>query len=145
MNALQDLYQSVILDHNKNPRNFKVLDSCTHQASGYNPVCGDSMVLYLVVDNGMISDVSFKGVGCAISVASASLMTEVLKGMSLNDARTLFENMHNNLTKDNWNELGKLDVLSGVKAFPARVKCASLSWHTLMAALSEDKNVACTE
>lgn len=143
---LRELYQQVIVDHNRNPRNFKTLpEPCLH-AEGHNPLCGDKVTVYLQVENDTIKDVSFQGNGCAISVASASLMTEHLKGKSLSDEKALFNSVHNALTeKDSSIDLmkfGKLGVLANVKNFPMRVKCATLCWHTLEAALSSQDSVS---
>jgi nitrogen fixation NifU-like protein len=146
---LRDLYQEVIIDHNRNPRNFRVIDHPTHHAEGHNPLCGDRLTLYLQVDdNDIIQDASFQGTGCAISVASASMMTDYLRGKSVQDAEQLFEKFHAVITDDLAPEdadLGKLAALAGVKDFPARVKCATLCWHTMHAALSGDGTPAKTE
>jgi nitrogen fixation protein NifU and related proteins len=138
MSHLSDLYQEVILDHNRRPRNFRVPEAPTHQAEGYNPLCGDRLHLYVTVDGGTIADIGFQGSGCAISQASASLMTDSLKGRPVADARVLFEQFHGMVTSPpdvEVQDLGKLSALAGVRAFPVRVKCASLAWHTLKAAL----------
>jgi len=140
------LYQEVILDHNKNPRNFGVLENATHKAVGHNPLCGDHIELYLNVENNIIKDVKFKGVGCAISKASASIMTTVLKGKKLEEVRQMFDNFHNVLTSKpdepvDESKLGKLAVFAGVREFPVRVKCATLPWHTLMEALDKKDSV----
>ena len=138
MSDLSDLYQEVILDHNRAPRNFRVLEHATHHAEGYNPLCGDRLDLFLEVDGGVITDVGFQGSGCAISKASASLMTDCLKGAPVADVRALFERFHRMVTTPPDREvedLGKLSALAGVREFPIRVKCASLAWHTLKAAL----------
>jgi nitrogen fixation protein NifU and related proteins len=138
MSDLSDLYQEVILDHNRRPRNFRVLEAPTHQAEGYNPLCGDRLRLYVTVDAGTIADIGFQGSGCAISQASASLMTDSLKGRPIADARALFEQFHRMVTTPpdaEVQDLGKLSALAGVREFPVRVKCASLAWHTLKAAL----------
>jgi nitrogen fixation NifU-like protein len=150
MSELRELYQEVILDHNKNPRNFKKLDPYSHHANGHNPLCGDKLELYLNVEAGVISDISFIGSGCAISTSSASLMTQFLKGKTLDDVQKYFSHFHGLVTgiplKDNELEkLGKLAVFAGVQEFPARVKCASLSWHTLMNALDSASEIAQTE
>ncbi len=147
---LLDLYQELIVDHNRSPRNFRQLDQPTQQAEGFNPLCGDRLTVYLALDGEKIEDVSFRGAGCAISVASASLMTEHLKGKSLEEARTLFKDMHAMLTRDSGGsidteKMGKLAALSGVSEFPTRVKCATLCWHTLLAALENDSSPATTE
>jgi nitrogen fixation NifU-like protein len=135
---LNDLYQEVILDHNRRPRNFKEMPAASHSAEGYNPLCGDRLTLYLHLDGGVITDVSFQGSGCAISKASASLMTDALKGRSVAEARALFERFHRMVTTPPdrpVEDLGKLSALAGVREFPIRVKCASLAWHTLKAAI----------
>ena len=139
MGELSDLYQEVILDHNKRPRNFRALEDATHVAEGYNPLCGDRLSLYLKLDGDIITDVGFQGSGCAISKASASLMTDTLKGRDVKDVRELFEKFHRMVTTPTdveVEDLGKLSALAGVREFPVRVKCASLAWHTLNAALS---------
>ena len=145
---LKDLYQDLIIDHNRSPRNFRKLPDADHHAEGFNPLCGDKLTLYLSTDGDRIRDIAFEGTGCAISVASASLMTESLKGKSVADAEKLFGTMHDLLTREDVDvdvpALGKLGALSGVREFPARVKCASLCWHTLDAALHNQESV-CTE
>ncbi len=144
---LQDLYQEVILDHNKRPRNFRVLDG-GRQAEGYNPLCGDRFTVYLQIDNGLIKDVSFQGSGCAISKASASLMTESVKGKSIEEAKATFDEFQKMLTGPTdapTDNLGKLTVLAGVRQFPVRVKCASLAWHTLKSAVEARDEVVSTE
>ena len=144
---LQDLYQEVILDHNRRPRNFRPLEG-GRKAEGYNPLCGDRFTVYLQIDNGTIRDVSFQGSGCAISKASASLMTESVKGKSIEEAKATFGEFQKMLTgptdapADN---LGKLTVLAGVRQFPVRVKCASLAWHTLKSAVEARDEVVSTE
>lgn len=145
--GLRELYQEVIFDHNRNPRNFKALDPATHQADGHNPLCGDQLTVYARLnDEGIVEEVSFIGHGCAISKASASLMTEACKGKSKADVEQLFEDVHAMLTQEHPDrDLGKLEVLSGVKEFPARVKCASLAWHTLHNAISQAQETAKTE
>ena len=138
MSDLSDLYQEVILDHNRRPRNFRVLEHATHQAEGYNPLCGDRLSLFLTLDGDVITDVGFQGSGCAISKASASLMTDSVKGTAVADARALFDRFHRMVTTPpdvEVEDLGKLSALAGVREFPVRVKCASLAWHTLKAAL----------
>lgn len=146
---LQALYQEVILDHNKKPRNFRVIDPATHSARGHNPLCGDQIKVFLTVDdNNVIQDVSFKGEGCAISTASSSLMTEAVKGKTVAEAEALYGLFHNAVTSDNVvesNGLGRLAILTGVKKYPARVKCATLAWHALHAALNEDSELVKTE
>ena len=145
MADLDDLYQEVILDHNKSPRNFRAMAEANRKAEGYNPLCGDHVTVYLQLENGLIKDISFEGSGCAISKASASLMTAALKGKSEAYAHELFENVHKMLTGDTTDKVGKLAILSGVCKFPARVKCASLAWHTVNAALAGDDRPASTE
>lgn len=150
MSDLQDLYQQVILDHNRNPRNFREIQGAEKTAEGYNPLCGDRLTVWLEIDDGTISDVSFKGAGCAISKASASLMTDSLKGKSLEEAEELFQAFHRMVTGEAGEDfdpttLGKLAVFSGVREFPVRVKCASLAWHTLRAALSGSRQTVTTE
>lgn len=148
---LRDLYQQVIVDHNKSPRNFGRLKTFNHEADGYNPLCGDKLHVYLNVnDEGMIEDVSFEGEGCAISVASASLMTETLKGSPLPDFQQTFEGFQHMVTADldedpDEEVLGKLAVLSGVREFPSRIKCAVLCWHTMKSAVEDSEEVAVTE
>ncbi len=148
---LQDLYQEVIIDHNRSPRNFGKLDDATQVAEGYNPLCGDKLNLYLKTEDDVITDVSFDGSGCAISVASASLMTDSLKGKTIKEAEQLFENFHNlimeeeNPGEEQMQSLGKLAALAGVKQYPARVKCATLCWHTLRSAMQGDAAPAMTE
>lgn len=148
MSDLRELYQEVIFDHNRHPRNFGKLADANRHADGYNPLCGDKLSLYLKIDGDVIADVRFEGVGCAISTASASLMTERLKGMKVADAEALFHKFHAVVTEDGKEEvgpeLGKLSVLTGVREYPARVKCATLAWHTLEAAL-HNKETASTE
>ena len=144
---LEDLYQEVILDHNRQPRNFRVLEQ-GRKAEGYNPLCGDRLTVYLRVENGVIADVSFQGSGCAISKASASLMTESVKGKPVADAKALFSRFQQMITAPpdgQVEHLGKLDALAGVRQFPVRVKCASLAWHTLQAALDARDDVVSTE
>jgi len=145
---LKDLYRDVIIDHNRRPRNFGRLEKPDAHAEGFNPLCGDRLDLYVALDGDRIRDLSFEGKGCAISVASASLMTEALKGRTRAEAHRYFEEMHNLLTRVNFNptlELGKLAALSGVREFPVRVKCASLCWHTLNAALVNQSQPVSTE
>lgn len=145
---LRELYQEIIIDHNRNPRNHHVLDDATTQANGFNPLCGDKLTVYVKIENEQIRELSFLGCGCAISQASASLMTEALKDKSIEEAHELFHRFHHMLTRDEdleWVSMDKLTVLAGVKAFPARVKCATLAWHTLEAALNKDSTVVVTE
>ena len=148
---LRELYQEVILDHNKRPRNFGPLDQPSHSADGDNPLCGDKVKVYLTVEDGLVSDVAFEGAGCAISTASASIMTETIKGKSVAEVRELFSTFHELLTGDPSTtpefgpELGKLAVFAGVREYPVRVKCATLAWHTLEAALSTSASTVSTE
>jgi nitrogen fixation NifU-like protein len=151
MNAeLKELYQQVILDHNKSPRNYRKIENATQHAEGYNPLCGDRIDIYLIVEDDLIKDISFKGEGCAISKASASLMTSTLKGMKITEAEKLFDKFHDLVTgkqvngQDN-SDLGKLIVFSGVQEFPVRVKCASLAWHTMKSALHNKSEKVTTE
>lgn len=146
MSELSDLYQEVILDHNKNPRNFREIENADKTADGNNPLCGDALRVYVHLDGDKIDDVSFKGSGCAISKASASMMTQVVKGKTREEAEAIFDEFHRMVTGDlnietDENNLGKLKIFAGVLEFPARVKCASLSWHTLTAALHDDGSV----
>jgi nitrogen fixation protein NifU and related proteins len=144
---IDDLYQETILDHGKRPRNFSRLDEFNRNAEGYNPLCGDKCEVYVKENHGVIEKITFQGSGCAISTASASLMTEVLKGKTLAEADSLFAKFHDLLTKerDAADDLGKLAVFSGVREFPARVKCATLAWHTLRAALENRREAVSTE
>lgn len=139
MSDLSELYQEVILDHNRRPRNFRAIDNASRTQEGFNPLCGDRLTLYVKMDGDVITDVAFQGSGCAISKASASLMTEALKGKTVAEARTMFDRFHDMVTSSPDApppDLGKLSVLSGVREFPTRVKCASLAWHTLKAAVA---------
>ena len=150
MSELRDLYQEVILDHYRRPRNFGKSPLGNRQANGHNPLCGDKLTVYLLVEDGTVEEVTFEGAGCAISVASASLMTEMLKGLSVADARALFERFQGAITGANdgvesLENLDKLAVLSGVKEFPVRVKCATLAWHTFKAALDDSRETVVTE
>jgi len=148
MSELRDLYQEVIFDHYRKPRNHHALACANHFAHGHNRLCGDQLTVYLQVDGDVIRDVSFEGSGCAISTASASLMTEILKGRRLQDAENLFNEFHHLLTHADAHaaaDLGKLEVLAGVREFPARVKCATLAWHTLQAALKDRAAQVTTE
>ncbi len=150
MNELRELYQEVILDHSRRPRNFREMQDATHHAVGHNPLCGDRATVYLRVEDGVVKDASFHGAGCSISTASASMMTDALRGRTLEQAMVLFERFHELVTADPSRaaavapELGKLAVFAGVHEFPVRVKCASLAWHTLKAAL-EGGALASTE
>ena len=152
MDELRDLYQEVIFDHNRTPRNFHKLPGANRHAEGFNPLCGDQLSVYLKVsDRDVIEDVSFEGRGCAISTASASIMTETLKGKTVQQAGTLFENFHRLVTGQGVDaaapaaDLGKLQVLTGVRDYPARVKCATLAWHTVQAALKNAATTVSTE
>ncbi len=149
MNDLRDLYQEVILDHSKRPRNFHALPEANRKAEGYNPLCGDRETVYLELDGDRLKDIAFEGSGCAISTASASMMTESLKGKTRAEADALFERFHTLITGPSRSEdspaLGKLAVFSGVREFPIRVKCATLPWHTLKAALEGGDATVSTE
>jgi nitrogen fixation NifU-like protein len=148
MSELSELYREVILDHNRSPRNFGELDDADRVVEGVNPLCGDRLTLYLKLDDGKVKDIKFKGTGCAISVASSSLMTEKVKGATLEDALRLFEQVHRMLTEDSDDEseaMGKLAALSGVREYPSRVKCASLGWHALKTALTTSAEKISTE
>ena len=145
---IKDLYQEIIVDHNRSPRNFGVITDANKTAEGFNPLCGDKLKLYIKMDGQNISDIAFDGTGCAISVASASLMTDAMKGKSIDEAETLFNDFHALITTENKfdsEHLGKLTVLAGVKDFPGRVKCASLCWHTLHSAIKDDDKPVSTE
>ena len=150
MSDLRELYQEVILDHNRRPRNFRALEAPTRVARGHNPLCGDRLTLYLQLDGTRIADVAFEGSGCAISKASASLMTDALKGRTIEEAEAMFERFHQLVTAPadvpaDAGGLGKLAVFAGVREYPARVKCASLAWHTLKAAMDAPDQVVSTE
>jgi nitrogen fixation protein NifU and related proteins len=145
---LRELYQEIILDHGKRPRNFRKPEATNREAHGHNPLCGDRLIVYLAVEDGVVRDVGFQGVGCAISIASASLMTEMLKGKSEAEAKELFGRFHELLTGDAEPDLEGLDqlaVFSGVRQFPVRVKCATLPWHTFTAAMERPGEVVKTE
>jgi nitrogen fixation NifU-like protein len=147
MSELNDLYQEVILEHNKNPRNFREIETATQTADGNNPLCGDALRVYVEMDGDNVKDVAFKGSGCAISKASASMMTQAVKGKTKAEADILFDEFHKMVTGEldaeiDENSLGKLKIFAGVLEFPARVKCASLSWHTLHAALNDEADVS---
>lgn len=147
MSELSDLYQEVILEHNKNPRNFREIADASSQADGKNPLCGDALRVYVSLDGDTVTDVAFKGSGCAISKASASMMTQAVKGKTKAEAEHIFDEFHKMVTGDldietDDNDLGKLKIFAGVLEFPARVKCASLSWHTLNAALHGEDTVS---
>ena len=149
-NDLDELYKQVILDHNKNPQNFGIIEHPSHHAEGHNPLCGDEINLSIIVDGDIIQDVKFKGAGCAISKASASIMTTLVKGKHIEEAKELFDEFHAIVTTDleeniDILNLGKLAVFCGVREFPARVKCASLAWHTLNNALEKKLDEVRTE
>jgi len=150
IDELRDLYQATILDHNRKPRNFRVLENPDRHADGHNPICGDQLTVFLDVEEDRVKDIAFQGTGCAISVASASLMTDFVKGKTLEEVEEEFERFHKMVTSEPGSpvgapELGKLKVFSGVREFPMRVKCATLAWHTLRSALKQDDSVARTE
>jgi nitrogen fixation NifU-like protein len=149
MSDLRELYQQVILDHNKNPRNFREIASATRKVEGYNPLCGDHYTVYVDLNGDVIRDVSFTGNGCAISKASASVMSSSVKGKTTGEAHRLFDVFHRLVTGDQGGlsaaELGRLAAFSGVSEFPARVKCATLAWHTLNSALQDEQEVVSTE
>jgi nitrogen fixation NifU-like protein len=147
MSELSELYQQVILDHNKKPRNFRKLETANRNADGYNPLCGDQLTVYMQVEDDVVKDISFEGSGCAISKASASMMTQSIKGKSKQEAEVLFNEFHRMVTGEldedgEPNHLGRLTIFSGVREFPARVKCASLSWHTMHAALNNQGTIS---
>ena len=148
MPELQDLYQEVILEHSKHPRNYRTLESANRMAEGFNPLCGDHFSVYLDVEGDQIRDITFQGSGCAISKASASMMTQALKGKRAEEAEKLFEKFHRVVTGKNGFEvadLGKLAAFAGVSEFPVRVKCATLAWHALRAALRGEQHAVSTE
>jgi nitrogen fixation NifU-like protein len=150
MSDLRELYQELIIDHSKRPRNFRVLEAANRKSEGYNPLCGDKVTVFLELENDRVKNVSFQGSGCAISTASASVMTESVKGKTVAEAEALFEVFHNLVTgkppaAGKAPELGKLAVFSGVSEFPARVKCATLAWHTVRAALQGKGDTVSTE
>ena len=149
MAELRDLYQEVILEHSKAPRNYRELSGANQHAEGYNPLCGDHFTVYLSVDGDTVSDISFQGSGCAISKASASMMTQAVKGKSKEEAQKIFNAFHKLVTtgeaNGNRSDLGKLEAFSGVSEFPVRVKCATLAWHTLQAALEGKQETISTE
>jgi nitrogen fixation NifU-like protein len=147
-NSLRELYQEVILEHSKKPRNYRVLETANHKAEGFNPLCGDHFTVYLDLENGAIKDIGFQGSGCAISKASASMMTQSLKGKTAAEAEDLFSRFHDVVTGHavgNEENLGKLAVFAGVSEFPLRVKCATLAWHALRAALNGEQEAVSTE
>jgi nitrogen fixation NifU-like protein len=150
MSDLRDLYQTTILDHNKQPRNFRVPEGANRQAAGHNPLCGDRVTVHLMLEDGIVKDVGFQGNGCAISTASASLMTQAVKGRPVAEVQKLFDAFHELVTSDPQREVdtaavGKLAVLAGVREYPVRVKCATLAWHTLNAALAGQSATVKTE
>jgi len=150
MSDLRDLYQDVILEHSKTPRNFRAQAEADHKAEGFNPLCGDRFTIYVTLEGDAIKDVSFQGAGCAISKASASMMTQMVKGKTMAEAEKIFGRFHDMVTghkpsSDEEAELGKLTVFSGVSEFPVRVKCATLAWHTLHAALEGKQDTITTE
>ena len=147
MSELSELYQQVILDHNKKPRNFRKLENANHTAEGYNPLCGDQLTIYLDLEDELVKEVGFEGSGCAISKASASMMTQAVKGKSKEQVETLFQEFHSMVTGElneetEENNLGNLKIFAGVREFPVRVKCATLPWHTLHAALNKKDQIS---
>ena len=147
MSELSELYQQVILDHNKKPRNFRKLEGANRTAEGFNPLCGDQLTVYLELEDEVVKDVSFEGSGCAISKAAASMMTQIVKGKTKQEVEDIFGEFHKMVTGEldeekTPNNLGRLTIFSGVREFPARVKCASLSWHTMRAALNGEETVS---
>lgn len=147
MSELSELYQQVILDHNKKPRNFRKLESATHTAEGFNPLCGDHLNIYLKLENDEVKEISFEGSGCAISKASASMMTQAVKGKDKEQTERLFTEFHSMVTgeldeEQQENVLGNLKIFAGVRDFPVRVKCATLPWHTLRAAMNNEQTVS---
>ena len=150
MSDLDELYQEIVLEHNKHPANFRKLDRANRTSEGYNPICGDRITLYLELKGDVVLDIGFQGSGCAISRASASMMTESIKGKSGAEAETIFNSFHQMVTRDPGSdfdnvELGDLEMLAGLSEFPVRVKCATLSWHTMRAALAGQKDAVYTE
>jgi nitrogen fixation NifU-like protein len=150
MHDLEDLYQEIVMDHNRRPRNFGHIKNPTNSAEGFNPLCGDQITLQLRLEDGLVSDVAFSGVGCAISKSSASMMTEELKGNTLTHAENLFEAFRKMITRklgDSYDSdlLGDLEILQGVSRYPARIKCATLAWHTLHSAIQDENDVVFTE
>ena len=147
MSELSDLYQEVILDHNKNPRNYRQIENADRAADGHNPLCGDQLTVFIDIEDDRVKDVSFVGSGCAISKASASMMTQSVKGKTREEAEVLFDEFHRMVLGEmdeeiEENHLGRLKIFAGVREFPARVKCASLSWHTMNAALHGEEEVS---
>jgi nitrogen fixation NifU-like protein len=150
MTALRELYQEVILDHNKSPRNYRRMEHADRKIDGYNPLCGDHFTLFVKLENGVIKDISFEGAGCAISKASASVMSAAVKGKTIEEAEELFKKFHKLVRgeadpMDDFENLGKLAAFSGVSEYPARVKCATLAWHTLHSALTSKEHRVSTE
>ena len=146
MDVFRDLYQQLIIDHNQNPQNYRYLENATHSADGHNPLCGDEITVSLIEKNGIIEDITFMGSGCAISKASASIMTSTLKKIKMEDAKTMFDNFHTLATTgESLEDMGKLSVLAGVHKYPSRVKCATLAWHTFLGALNNTKKIIKTE
>ena len=146
MDVFKDLYQQLIIDHNQDPRNFKTLGNANHSANGYNPLCGDEISVSFIEKNGLIEEIAFIGSGCAISKASASIMTSTLKGMKVEDAINLFDKFHILATTgESLDDMGKLSVLAGVHKYPARVKCATLAWHTFYGAMHNSEETIKTE
>ena len=149
MAGLSDLYQEILLEHNSKPHNFKTLEEVSHTSDGFNPLCGDQISLFLKVVDGVIDDVGFQGTGCAISRASASMMTQSIKGQTLEKAEEIFDAFHYMITEPDGeldlDTLGDLETLSGVNEYPTRIKCAILAWHTMKAALSDDSTAISTE
>jgi len=148
MSDLRELYQQVILDHNKKPRNFRALSPCDHEADGFNPLCGDKVHVYVTLEGDTIADVTFQGEGCAISTAAASMMTQALKGKTVAEAETIFAAYQKMVMGEEGadpSSLGKLVIFEGVREFPMRVKCATLAWHTLRSALHDSGETATTE
>ena len=146
MDVFRDLYQQLIIDHNQNPKNYHELENASHSADGHNPLCGDEITVSLIEKDGIIEDIAFLGSGCAISKASASIMTSTLKGMKIEDAEVLFDNFHTLATTGKSpGDMGKLSVLAGVHKYPARVKCATLAWHTFQGALNSSTETIKTE
>ena len=147
MSELSELYQQVILDHNKKPRNFRKLETANYSAEGYNPLCGDQLTVYLNLEDDTVKEIGFEGSGCAISKAAASMMTQAVKGKSKADVENLFQEFHSMVTGElneetEENSLGNLKIFAGVREFPVRVKCATLPWHTLHAALNKEEQVS---
>ena len=149
MSGLSDLYQEILLEHNSKPRNFRKVEEANQTSEGYNPLCGDQITLYLKVVDGVIDDVGFQGSGCAISRASASMMTQSIKGQSVERAQEIFDAFHHMITEPgselDYDTLGDLETLSGINEYPTRIKCAVLAWHTMKAALAGESNEVTTD